>query len=161
MIPFLLVKMFIIKFEFYYSYYCYLQNIWIYVSNLYIMWSRVSHLVIRGLIVARCFIFKPTGVKRRYVNGEVIPVHDMKAYASALDDHFTSRPIYPFERTPEPSGGWVVPSAICKFRQYAFQPKITQQSRSGIHYIPRILRKSQSTLTRWQDVAAGHYRKPD
>jgi hypothetical protein len=120
MIPFLLVTMFIIKLEFYYPYYCYLQNIWIDVSVLYITRRRVCHLVIRGPTVARCFIFGPTGPNLPYVNGEVFPVHAMKAYTSALDDHFTPRPLYPFERTPGPSGGWVVPSAIWKFLLYAF-----------------------------------------
>jgi len=40
--------------------------------------------VIRGPTVARYFIFGPTGPKRMYVNGEVLPVLAMKAYTSVL-----------------------------------------------------------------------------
>ena len=34
--------------------------------------------------MARYFIFGPTGPKRMYVNGEVLPVLAMKAYTSVL-----------------------------------------------------------------------------
>jgi len=126
------------------------------------MGSRVCHLVIRGPTVARRFIFGPIGPKFLYVNGVVIPFHAMKAYTSALDDHFTFRPLYPFERTPGPSAGEAgySPAQSGNFGSTHFSQNHTAVVFRNSLYSPG-LTAIPNPLTCLQDVAAGHYPKPD